>query len=253
MGRCWLTIGFVAAFAGVLPAQGGFRWPEHGKNLKVLPDSIGGERLGQVMRRFTGALGVRCDHCHVGQGDLANFDFASDDKPAKNRARVMLKMVQAINGTHMAELDVPADQRLAVTCVTCHRGAARPVMLDALLETTIDSAGIDAAVGRYEELKKRYYGGFTYDFSRGMLTGLGERLLRRQKYSEAVKVLELEVANNGDDVRTLVTLGGAQAQAGDRDGAKKSFDKALGMAPENMRPMIQQQVDRALKNPPSHD
>jgi hypothetical protein len=253
MGRFWFTFGFLAVFASALPAQGGFRWPEHPKNLKVLPDSIGGERLGQVMRRFTNALGVRCEHCHVGQGDLSTFDFASDDKPAKNRARVMMKMVQAINGTHMAELDVPADQRLAVTCVICHRGAARPVMLDALLEATIDSAGIDAAVGRYDELKKRYYGGFTYDFSRGMLTALGERLVRRQKYPEAVKVLELEVANNGDDVRTLVTLGSAQVQAGDRDGAKKSFDRALAMAPENMRPMIQQQIDRASKTPPSHD
>ena len=59
--------------------------------------------------------------------------------------------------------------------------------------------------------------------------------------------MELEIANNGDDVRTLVTLGGAQAQAGDKEAAKKSFDKALGMAPENMRPMIKQQIDRAMK------
>ena len=33
--------------------------------------------------------------------------------------------------------------------------------------------------------------------------------------------------------------------AGDKDSAKKSFDKALGLAPENIRPMIQQQIDRA--------
>ena len=247
MRRLSLPVGVLVLVAGPLWAQGGFRWPENPKNLKVLPDSIRGQRLGQVMRGFTNALGVRCEHCHVGQGDLANFDFASDDKPAKTKARVMLKMLQAINGTHMAELDVPADRRLVVTCVTCHRGASRPVMLDALLEATIDSAGIDAAVGRYDELKKRHYGGFTYDFSRGTLTSLGERLIRRQKYPEAVRVMELEIANNGDDVRTLVALGGAQAQAGDKEAAKKSFDKALGMAPENMRPMIQQQIDRAMK------
>ena len=253
MRRLGLTVGLLVVSAGALGAQGGFRWPENPKNLKVLPDSIRGQRLGQVMRGFTNALGVRCEHCHVGQGDLANFDFASDDKPAKNKARVMLKMLQAINGTHMAELDVPADKRLTVTCTTCHRGASRPVMLDALLEATIDSAGIGAAVGRYEELKKRYYGGFTYDFSRGMLTALGERLIRRQTFPEAIKMLELELANNGDDVRTLVTLGGAQVQAGDPDGAKRSFDKALGLAPENMRAMIQQQIDRAMKPVPPND
>ena len=248
-----MTVGLLVLATGALSAQGGFRWPENPKNLKVLPDSIRGQRLGQVMRGFANSLGVRCEHCHVGQGDLANFDFASDDKPAKTTARVMLKMVQAINGTHMAELDVPADRRLVVTCVTCHRGASRPVMLDALLEAAIDSAGIDAAVGRYEELKKRHYGGFTYDFSRGSLTTLGERLIRRQKYPEAIRIMELELTNNGDDVRTLMTLGGAQAQAGDKDGAKQSFDKALGMAPENIRPMLQQQIDRASKPAPSND
>ena len=65
--------------------------------------------------------------------------------------------------------------------------------------------------------------------------------------------MELELATNGDDVRTLMTLGGAQAQAGDKDGAKTSFDKALGMAPENIRPMLQQQIDRASKPAPSND
>lgn len=252
MRWCSVTVGVLAVSAGALPAQA-FRWPETTKNMKVLPDSIRGERLGQIMRGFSNALGVRCEHCHVGQGDLANFDFASDDKPAKNRTRVMLKMVQAINGTHMAELDVPAEQRLSVTCTTCHRGASRPVMLDALLDGTVDSAGIEAAVGRYSELRQRYYGGFTYDFSRGTLTRVAERLSRRRKYPEAVRMLELELANTGDDPRTLVALGSAQVQAGDREGATKSFDKALNLAPENIRPMIQRQIDQALKPAGSND
>ncbi len=225
-------------------AQAGFRWPDNPKNIKVLPDSIRGQRLGQVMRGFTGALGVRCDHCHVGQGDLANFDFASDDKPAKQKARVMLKMLQAINGTHLAEL---GEKRMMVTCTTCHRGLARPVPLEDVLEAALDSAGMDAATAKYDELRKRYYGGFAYNFARGPLTGLGERMAQKQKFAEAVKFLQLEIANNGDDVRTLLALGGAQVQSGDKDGAKASFDKALAIAPDNMKPMIQQQVDRMLK------
>lgn len=234
----------LAAAPALLEAQGGFRFPENPKNLKVLPDSVRGARLGQVMRGFTAALGVRCEYCHTGQGDLSNFDFTSDDKPAKNKARLMLKMVMAINGTHLAEL---GDQRIQVTCATCHRGVARPAMLEDLLEAAIDSAGIDAATARYDELRKRYYGGFSYNFSRGPLTVLGERLMTKQKYPEAVKVLQLEIANNGEDVRTLMALGGAQAQAGDKDGAKKTFEKGLSLAPDNMKPMIQQQIDRILK------
>lgn len=234
----------VASTSQLAQAQGGFRWPDNPKNLKVLPDSFRGQRLGQVMRAFTGALGVRCDYCHVGQGDLATFDFASDDKPAKQKARLMLKMVQAINGTHLAEL---GEKRMAVTCTTCHRGLARPVPIEDVLEAAVDSAGVDAAAAKYDELRKRYYGGFAYNFARGPLTGLGERMVQKQKFPEAIKFLQLEIANNGEDVRTLMALGGAQVQAGDKDGAKKTFDKALAMAPDNMKPMIQQQVDRILK------
>ena len=75
-----------------------FRWPEEPENLKVLPAEVKGARLGGVMRGFASALGVRCEHCHVGEGpDLAKFDFPSDEKAAKRKARVMFKMVQQIN------------------------------------------------------------------------------------------------------------------------------------------------------------
>lgn len=225
-------------------AQGGFRFPENPKNIKVLPDSIRGAKLGQVMRSMTGALGVRCDYCHTGQGDLSTWDFANDDKPAKNKARTMLKMVMAINGTHMADL---GEKRMQVTCVTCHRGLAKPALLEDVLEAAIDSAGVDAATAKYDELRKRYYGGFSYNFSRGPLTILGERMVMKQKFPEAVKLLQLEIANNGEDVRTLMALGGAQAQAGDKEGAKKTFERGLALAPDNMKPMIQQQIDRVLK------
>ncbi len=44
-------------------------------------------------------LGVRCEHCHVGEGnDLSKFDFASDARPAKAVARKMILMLRAING-----------------------------------------------------------------------------------------------------------------------------------------------------------
>jgi hypothetical protein len=234
----------IVAAPAVLEAQGGFRFPDNPKNLQVLPDSIRGPKLGQIMRGFTGALGVRCEHCHVGQGDLTTFDFASDEKPAKEKARLMLKMVMAINGTHLAGL---GEKRMTVTCTTCHRGLTRPVMLEDVLEAAIDSAGIGAATTKYDELRKRYYGGFSYNFARGPLTILGERLMTKQKYAEAVAVLQLEIANNGEDVRTLMALGGAQVQAGDKEGAKKTFEKGLSLAPDNMKPMVQQQIDRMLK------
>ncbi len=42
-----------------------------------------------VMRGFAMGLGVRCEHCHVGEPGqpLGSFDFVSDEKPTKEKAR----------------------------------------------------------------------------------------------------------------------------------------------------------------------
>ena len=67
-----------------------FQWPEEPENLQVLPEGTAGNELGAIMRGFVSALDVRCEHCHVGEGnDLTQFDFVSDDKAAKQKARIM--------------------------------------------------------------------------------------------------------------------------------------------------------------------
>jgi hypothetical protein len=86
--------------------------PPDPKNLKVLP-AMDGERVRQVMRGWNAALGVECVSCHV-QGD-----FASDDNPKKETARMMVTMTRDINGKF-------ADSKQHVTCFTCHRGSTTP-------------------------------------------------------------------------------------------------------------------------------
>jgi photosynthetic reaction center cytochrome c subunit len=86
--------------------------PPTPKNLKVLTGESG-EQVIMTMRAFRTALGVQCTFCHV-QGD-----FASDDNPKKETARMMLMMARDINSKF------PDGQR-HVTCYTCHRGATTP-------------------------------------------------------------------------------------------------------------------------------
>ena len=86
--------------------------PPTPKNLKVLTGESG-EQVIMTMRAFRAALGVQCTYCHV-QGD-----FASDDNPKKETARMMLMMARDINSKF------PDGQR-HVTCYTCHRGATTP-------------------------------------------------------------------------------------------------------------------------------
>jgi hypothetical protein len=82
------------------------------QNLKVLNTS--GENLMRTMHAFSSSLGVKCDHCHV-QGN-----FASDENPKKEIARKMLLMAREVNR------NFPQDNRLHVSCYTCHRGEVVP-------------------------------------------------------------------------------------------------------------------------------
>jgi photosynthetic reaction center cytochrome c subunit len=81
------------------------------KNLKVLP----AENLQQTMQAFRVGLGVMCTYCHV-QGD-----FASDENPKKETARMMIRMAMDINAKF-------ADGKRHVSCYTCHRGETEPKM-----------------------------------------------------------------------------------------------------------------------------
>ena len=81
------------------------------KNIQVLKDIPAGE-LMPSMRYVSASLGVGCDYCHEAD------HFESDDKPTKQRARNMMKMMFAINQDNF-------NGRREVTCYTCHRGVAK--------------------------------------------------------------------------------------------------------------------------------
>jgi len=87
------------------------RGPFQPKNLKILKP----EQVRSAMGAFRAALGVQCTFCHV------EGDFASDEKPQKNTARMMITMVHEINGKFPA-----VEGKMYVTCYTCHRGKTEP-------------------------------------------------------------------------------------------------------------------------------
>lgn len=121
-----LLIILLLALALPASAQNQFEWPEFTKNIQVLGD-VRGEELGQIMRGFTVSLGVRCTYCHVGEAGqpLSTFDFASDDKPNKEIAREMVRMMQAIDEV-MVKVKEPGEEKATVGCVNCHLGKRDP-------------------------------------------------------------------------------------------------------------------------------
>lgn len=116
------TLGIAALLA--TPVRG--QIPDEFFNLKVLPEEIAKRDLVNTMKSFTRALGVRCEFCHVGEGNLSNFDFPSDKKVRKVKARVMLQMVAAINGDYLPRIKDDEHHMPEVSCITCHRGKQMP-------------------------------------------------------------------------------------------------------------------------------
>ena len=80
------------------------------------------------MQIMNEALGVQCGYCHKFEGPShpAN-DFASDEKPAKSVARMMMEWDRELNEKLATLIRKPADQVTRVRCITCHRGAPIPV------------------------------------------------------------------------------------------------------------------------------
>lgn len=214
---------------GAAPPEG-----EH-ENLQVLPDTISHDALIAVMRNFTSALGVRCTHCHVPY-DAARPDslnFASDDKPAKDVARGMMRMVREINGELLPEIPELGENRMAVGCVTCHRGAPRPLMLEDTLLTVARALGADSAVAAYRALRTQHYGRFTYDFGERSLNTLATRLAAQGRQAEARRILELNVEQFPNSAGAAFELGRTLEALGERDRAIEQYRRAVTLQPNH--------------------
>jgi hypothetical protein len=89
---------------------------EQFKNIQVLKD-MPASRLQSAMSFMAASLGVECSHCHTPPA------MEKDEKPAKQTARRMLLMVNDINKS--------LGDKMLVNCATCHRGHARPPVINA--------------------------------------------------------------------------------------------------------------------------
>lgn len=112
-------------------------------NLKILPKNISEEELHKIMREFSMSLGVRCGYCHVSETvegqNRPKFDFASDNKPQKNAARNMMRMVTAINENYIGKMIGTDHQLEQITCVTCHMGRTVPIISVDSIRRKVDS------------------------------------------------------------------------------------------------------------------
>ena len=214
------------------------------KNLKVLAEDTSAAELRATMRGISMGTGNRCSACHVGEveADLSTYDFSLDDKEKKAKARKMIKLVQEINASLARAFPDAAEPLVAVTCATCHRGQSKPEMIEDVLSATLHDEGLEQSIAKYRELRERYYGGYTFDFSERMLMRLAENFGASDDLDSAMGFVNLNLEYFPESSRTYVLRAQVLAELGDIEAARHDYETALEMEPDSW--WIREQLDK---------
>jgi len=99
------------------------------------------------------------------------------------------------------------------------------------LSRTLAAQGVDAAIARYRQLKSSQPS--AYDFSEEQLNLLGYSLIQKKKFTDAIKILELNVEQFPNSANVYDSLGEACLDDGQNDLAAKNYQRSLELNPAN--------------------
>ena len=155
-----------------------------------------------------------------------------------------------INGFSTVIVRFPADKHLIVLLDNTSQGANlagleqeltnilynQPFNLPRMpvaevLNKTITSKGIEAAIVQYRELKAQQGGG--NDIGEDELNTLGYQLLRASKVNDAIEIFKLNVAEHPKGFNTYDSLGEAYMVSGNKELAVQNYKKSLELNPQN--------------------
>jgi hypothetical protein len=248
-----LTLASVASPQSPPPSPAPSPAAEMPRNVKVLPrDWTRAQVVDRVMKKWTADLGVRCQYCHVGEEALPmkQWDFASDARPTKQRAREMYLMLDEVN-RRLGAMPALHDQAAAplATCFTCHRGQPRPQRIDDVFAATLGARGLDAAIAEYRELRDANLASGGYDFSVKPLVRIARARLEANDAAGADQVMQLALGLGFDTLSTRSTLAEIAVAQGDRAKARAHLEKALSLAKNPAEREFVQDAMKALDTP----
>jgi len=229
----------VALTASLASAQtpatttGGQAPPPPMTNLQIFPKDTPRPQVIATMQAFTQALGVQCNYCHVQEGRGGRNDMASDEKPTKKAARGMMVLAREINAKLPEAVGKSADATTRVGCATCHRGVPVPKLLADIVTDAAATGGSAAGLAKYKELREKFYGGQSYDFSEGSLVAIGQRANAAGKADDALAYLQANVDYYPKSARSYLLMSQAHMAKQDKAGAVKDLEKALDFDPAN--------------------
>ena len=224
--------------AAQVPAGGG-QPPQPMTNLQILPKDTPRPQVLQTMQAITAALGVQCNYCHVFEGRGGRNDMASDEKPTKKAARGMMLLTREINGKLPEAVGKSADAATRVGCATCHRGVPIPKQIADVVTDAAATGGAAAGLAKFKELREKFYGGQSYDFSETGLLSVAQRAIAANKADDALAYLQANVEYYPKSSRTYVLMSQAHTTKQDKAAAIKDLEKAVELDPANVQAKTQ--------------
>jgi hypothetical protein len=239
-----LAVGIVvlagAIGAAQAPAGGGQPPPPPPMtNLQILPKDMPRPQVIATMQAFTQALGVACNYCHVQEGRGGRNDFASDEKAPKKAARGMMILARDVNAKLPEAVGKAADATTRVGCATCHRGVPIPKQIADIVADASTTGGSAAGLAKFKELREKFYGGQSYDFSEGGLLAVAQRAQAANKTDDAIAYLQANLEYYPKSARTYVAMAQLKNGKGDKAGAIAALEKAVELDPANAQAKAQ--------------
>ena len=221
------------------PAAGAQAAPAPMTNLQIIPKDTPRPQVLQQMQNIAAALGVQCSYCHVMEGRGGRTDMAADDKPTKKAARGMMLLTRDINGRLPDAIAKSPEATTRVGCATCHRGVPIPKQITDVVTDAAASGGASAGLTKYRELREKFYGGQSYDFSENGLIATAQRAMAANRPDDALAYLQANVEYYPKSARSYLVMSQAHLTKQDKAAAMKDLEKAIEIDPNNAQARAQ--------------
>jgi tetratricopeptide (TPR) repeat protein len=202
-------------------------------NLQFIPKDTPRPQLIQAMQAIAASLGVQCNYCHVQEGRGGRNDFATDEKPTKKAARGMMLLTREINEKLPPSISKSSEATTRVGCATCHRGVPIPKQITDIVAEAAATGGSTAGLAKFKELREKFYGGQSYDFSENGLLTVAQRANAASKADDALAYLQANLEYYPKSSRTYLLMSQIHNAKGDKAAAIKDLEKAAELDPNN--------------------
>jgi hypothetical protein len=202
-------------------------------NLQFIPKDTPRPQVLQMMQQIAASLGVQCNYCHVMEGSGGGNDMAADDKPTKKAARGMMLLARDVNARLPELIGKAPEATTRVGCATCHRGVPIPKQITDVVTDAAAAGGAAAGLAKFRELRERFYGGQSYDFSENVLIATAQRAMATNKPDEALAYLQANVEYFPKSARSYMMMSQAHLSKQDKAAAIKDLEKAVELDPAN--------------------